>query len=209
MRGAEVYFLRLPRGRTIACAVIRSAQKRAALDDAAWRLAAGQRQIPQFWSARIDRCLPRVTRPIPVARPLPDIADHVVEAVTVRLEAADRRGPGVAVLVGVVDGEDALPGIGDRLALGIERARPVVLAVASTARGEFPLRFGRKLTPAPARISKRILVGDMHDRMIVLARNRAAGTGRLTPIGAGDVLPPLRDPAAARHIGGRDEHHRA
>jgi hypothetical protein len=48
----------------------------------------------------------------------------------------------------------------------------------------------------------------MHDRMIVLARDRTAGTGRLTPIGAGDVLPPLRDPAAARDIGGRDEHHR-
>jgi hypothetical protein len=28
----------------------------------------------------IDRCLARVTRPIPIARPLPDIADHVVEA---------------------------------------------------------------------------------------------------------------------------------
>src|SRR5215813_3962720 len=83
MRGAEVHFLRLARGRSIAGAVVGSAQERAALDDAAWRLAAGQRQIPQFWSARIDRCLPRVTRPIPVARPLPDIADHVVEAVTV------------------------------------------------------------------------------------------------------------------------------
>src|SRR5215470_13452476 len=122
-----------------------------------------------------------MTRAIPVARPLPDIADHVVEAVAVRLEAADRCGAGVAVLVRIVDGEDALPGVGDRLALGIERARPVVLAVATAARGKFPLRFGRKLASAPARIGQRILVGDMHDRMIVLARNRAAGTGWLTP----------------------------
>src|SRR5262245_39183009 len=144
MRGAEVYFLRLQRGRTMACAVMRSAQNRAALDDAAWRLGAGQRQIPQFWSARIDRCLPRVTRPIPVARPLPDIADHVVEAVTVRLEAADRRGPGVAVLVGVVDGEDALPGIGDRLALAIQRARPGGLAGSTPARRQVPFRRGRE-----------------------------------------------------------------
>src|SRR5262249_6147623 len=123
----------------------------------------------------------------------------------VGLEAADRRGPGVAVLVGVVDGEDALPAVGDRLALGIEGARPIILAIATAARGEFPLRLGRQLTPAPARISERILVGAMHDGMIVLARNRTAGTGRLTPIGAGHVLEPLGDPAAARDTGGLDE----
>src|SRR5262249_57877421 len=99
-----------------------------------------------------------------------------------RLEAADRRGRAVAVLVRVVDGEDALPGVGDRFAVGIEGARPVILAVASAARGEFPLRLGRQLAPAPARIGERVLVGDMHDRMIVLALNRAAGTCRLTPI---------------------------
>jgi hypothetical protein len=49
----------------------------------------------------------------------------------------------------------------------------------------------------------------MHDRMIVLARDRAAGAGQGTPISAGDVLPPLRDAATARDIGGLDEHHRA
>src|SRR5215831_18836945 len=108
-----------------------------------------------------------MTRPVPIAGPLPDIADHVVEPVAVWLETADRRGPAVAVLVRVVDGEDALPGIGDRLALGIECARPIVLAVASAARGEFPLRLGRQLASAPARIGERVLVGDIHDRMIV------------------------------------------
>src|SRR5262245_19177160 len=113
-----------------------------------------------------------MTRAIPIARPLPNVADHVVETIAVRLEAADRRGGGVAVLIGVVDGEDALPGIGDRLAVTIKRARPVVLAVAAAARGELPLRLGRKLAPAPARIGERILVGDVHDGMIVLANNR-------------------------------------
>src|SRR5215510_13223916 len=157
---------------------------RAALDDSAWCLAGGQCQILQFGSARINRLLPRVTRPIPIARPLPDVADHVVEPVAVGFEAADRRSPGVAVLVGVVDGEDALPGIGDRLAFGIEGTRPIILAVATAARGELPLRLGRELTAAPARISQRILVGDMHDRMIVLARDRTARACRRTPIGA-------------------------
>src|SRR5215475_11579163 len=88
MGRAEIDLLRLARGRTIARAIIGSAQKRAALDDAARRLAGGQCQLLQFRSARISRRLARVTRPIPIARPLPDVADHVVEAVTVRLEAA-------------------------------------------------------------------------------------------------------------------------
>src|SRR5262249_45012287 len=146
---------------------------------------------------------------IPSAGPRPHIADHVEEPIAVRLEAADRRGPGVAVLVRVVDGKDALPGIGHRLALGIEGARPVVLAVATAARGEFPLRLGRELTPAPARVGQRILVGDMHGRMIVLACNRRAGPGGRAQMRARHVLPPLRDPAAAADIGGRDEHHGA
>jgi len=95
-------------------------------------------------------------------------------------------------------GKDTLPGVGDRPALGIERARPVVLAVAATARGEFPLRFGRQLAPAPARIGERVLIGDMHDWMIVLAGDRAARTCRLAPLRAGDVLPPLCDAATIR-----------
>jgi hypothetical protein len=41
MRGAEVHFLRLPCGRSIACAVVGGAQIGAALDDTARRLAAG------------------------------------------------------------------------------------------------------------------------------------------------------------------------
>src|SRR5262245_66168450 len=100
---------------------------RAALDDSVRRLAGGQCQILQFGSARINRLLPRVTRPIPIARPLPDVADHDVEPVAVGFEAADRRSPGVAVLVDVVDGEDALPGIGDRLAFGIELPLAIIL----------------------------------------------------------------------------------
>jgi hypothetical protein len=170
-----------------------------------WPRASGD--VLRFGSARIDGLLARVARPIPVARPLPYVADHVVEAIAVRLEAADRRGRGIAVLVRVVEGEDALPGIGDRLALGIESARPVVLAVAPAARGEFPLRLGRQLAPAPTRIGERILVGDVHDGLIVLAVNRAARACRGAPIRARHVLEPLSDPAAACDIGRRNKHH--
>src|ERR1700752_537772 len=115
MGSTKVDLLRLPSGRTIARAVVGRAQMRPALDDAAGRLAPRQRDVLKFGSTRVDSRLARVARPIPIACPLPDIADHVVHAVGVRLEAADRRSPGVAVLVRVVDGEDTLPGIGDRL----------------------------------------------------------------------------------------------
>src|SRR3954452_24466244 len=117
-------------------------------------------------------------RPVPVARPLPHIADHIVKPVAVRREASDRRCSGMTVLIGIEYREETLPGICDRLALGIVSARIIVLTVAPAARGELPLRFGRKFVSAPMRIGKRILVGNMHNRMIFLARNRAAGPGR-------------------------------
>ena len=67
-------------------------------------------------------------------RPLPDIADHVVKPVVVRPEATDRRRAGIAVLLGVVDGKDALPAIGDRLAVLIEGVAPILAAFAAASR---------------------------------------------------------------------------
>jgi hypothetical protein len=90
---------------------------------------------------------------IPIAGPLPDVADHVVEAIAVGLEAADRRGPGVAILVRVVDREDTLPGVGDGLAIRSERARPVVLAVAAAARGESGRWRSEPMTNVPPRMN--------------------------------------------------------
>src|SRR3954453_13629452 len=107
-----------------------------------------------------------MARPIPVARPLPHVADHVVEPVAVRREASDRRRAGMTVLIAVVYREETLPGIRDRLAVGIVSARIIILTVAAAARGELPLRFGRKFVSSPMRIGKRILVGNMHNRVI-------------------------------------------
>src|SRR3954452_15292497 len=120
-----------------------------------------------------------MARPIPVARPLPHIADHVVEPVAVRLEATNRRGSGMTVLIAVVYRKETLPGICDRLALGIVSVRIIVLTVAAAARGELPLCFGRNFASTPMRIGKRILVGNMYNGVIFPARYRAAGAGRL------------------------------
>ena len=64
-----------------------------------------------------------MARYVPVVCPFPNVADHVVDAVAVGLEATDRSSPGIAVVVSVLHREDALPGIGDGLALGVEGAR--------------------------------------------------------------------------------------
>src|SRR5688500_10711051 len=102
-----------------------------------------------------------MSRPIPVAGPFPDVANHVVEAVAVWLEAPDRRGSGIAVLFAVQHRKEALPGVRDRLAVSIEGARPVILAGTAAARRELPLRFCRQAAATPPRIGERILIGDM------------------------------------------------
>src|SRR3954466_7356737 len=105
-----------------------------------------------------------MARSVPVARPFPHVADHVVEPVTVRRETPDRRRTGMIVFIAVEYREETLPGICDRLALGIVSARIIVLAVAAAARGELPLCFGRNFASTPMRIGQRILIGNMHNR---------------------------------------------
>src|SRR6478752_7283294 len=55
---AEIDLSRLPRRRTISRAVVGSAQVRAALDDAAWRVAGGQRQTRSSGSRANDAATP-------------------------------------------------------------------------------------------------------------------------------------------------------
>src|SRR5262249_28244986 len=108
-----------------------------------------------------------MTGHVPVARPLPHIADHVEEPVAVRGKAADRRGACIAVLFGIVDGKDALPGIGDGLAILVVGLAPILAVIFAAARGIFPLSLGGKLTPEPMRVSQRILISDMDNGMVL------------------------------------------
>src|SRR5262245_14891565 len=92
--------LRMSRSGAIAAAVIRRAQMRAALDDLAWDPDGGLARVVAALlapAARVLRDAARlrrvglVLRGIPVGRPFPDIADHVVKAVSVGRECRDRR----------------------------------------------------------------------------------------------------------------------
>src|SRR5688572_17565808 len=92
--------LRVARGRPIAAAVAWRAEVRAALDDlardldrrlarvVAAGLAAAARVLGN--AARLRRVGPVLWR-VEIGRPLPHVADHVVEFVSVRPEGPDRR----------------------------------------------------------------------------------------------------------------------
>src|SRR5690606_7314248 len=99
--------LRLPGRGSVAPAEIRRAEVGASLDHLA-RDADGRVEALALAAApRIAgnaaglRLLGRVARPVPVGGPLPDVADHVHEAVAVRWERADGRGSAPAVALEV------------------------------------------------------------------------------------------------------------
>src|SRR5215211_804720 len=76
---------------------------------------------------------------VPVGRPFPDIADHVVDAMTVRRERGDWGGPLEAVAVRVLPRKLALPGVGHVPAVRRQLVAPcVVRALEAAARRKLP-----------------------------------------------------------------------
>src|SRR6516164_1510596 len=57
--------------------------------------------------------------------------------------------------------------------------------------GKFPLSLGGQTLVGPFRVSDRIFVSDLNDRVVVFADDVALGTGGMPPVGAGNVAPPL------------------
>src|SRR5688572_4467425 len=97
--GRRIHGLWPTRGGAIALAVVGRAEIRAALDHPTWDAELGRARIVTFvpiTAPRVIRTAARGARrvlSIPVARPLPDVADQVVEPKLVRRERADGRGP--------------------------------------------------------------------------------------------------------------------
>src|SRR4051794_18249821 len=115
-----VDLLGMARRRPIASAVVRRAQVRAALNDLArdpdvrrGRVVAAVLAPPVrvLRDAAGLRRVALVLLRVPVGRPFPDIADHVVDAMAVRWEGGDRRGPLEAVAVRVLPRKLTLPGV--------------------------------------------------------------------------------------------------
>src|SRR5882672_9564845 len=112
--------LGMARSRTIAAAIVRGAQVRAAFKHLAWNLDIRLTRVVARGlgsAARIFRNATRLRRicfmplRIPVGRPFPDISDHVVDAVAVRREGRDWRCALEAVGAEILLQEFALPGV--------------------------------------------------------------------------------------------------
>src|ERR1700754_2291679 len=95
MTGGGIDRLRVSRCRPVASAVVRRAQMRAAFDDLPWNFHIGRSGVIAvgltaaawvLWNATNFCYIGLMLWRIPIGRPLPDVADHVVQAVTVRRE---------------------------------------------------------------------------------------------------------------------------
>src|ERR1700731_2579010 len=119
----------MTRGRAVAAAVIRRTEVRAALQHLTRNLDFGLAGIV----ARFLTTAPRIRRDaaglvsvgfvsgrVPVAGPLPHIADHVVDAVAVRRECCYRGGAIVPVELEVLVRKRPLPGVCHLLSAGRE-----------------------------------------------------------------------------------------
>src|SRR5690349_12276603 len=118
MAGGSVDRLCVSRCRPVASAVVRRAQMRAALDDLAWNFHVGGSGVIAVRLAGTTRVLGDaaglcgirlVLWRIPIGGPFPDVADHVVHAITIRRECADGRSALKAVRIGVLARKVALP----------------------------------------------------------------------------------------------------
>src|SRR5262245_37160700 len=134
MSGAKVDFLRLSRRRPVAGTVVGGTEIGATLDHLAWCLAGHHRHLEEARARGIVLGLTRMSLAVPVARPFPGIADHVLEPIAVRVEAANRRQALIAVVVGIDDRKDALPGVCPGFAVRLQLASPgILLAIEAAA----------------------------------------------------------------------------
>src|SRR6266404_2831771 len=64
--------------------------------------------------------------PVPIAAPFPNVAGHVVKAVTIGGKFRDRCDPGVAIFASVFHREFALPGVGHPFSVWMKIVAPRV-----------------------------------------------------------------------------------
>ena len=141
-------------------------------------------------------------RAVPVRAPLPDVARGVVEAEAVGREGARGRGSEVAVVRRVARREVALPDVAAVLAARLQLVAPGVATPLEAAAGRvLPLRLGREARAGPRAVGRRVLPGDVDDRVVHARLDVRGGALRVTPVGAEDLPPPGRRGERARRRG--------
>src|SRR6266480_3286569 len=187
--------------RAIPQAVIRRAEEGPAFEHFSWDAELRLCRINTLLScppSRIDRdaaCPGRVfwmMLLVPVRRPFPHIASHVIQTITIRREGAHGRRPLIAISHQVLPGKFSLPGVGHHLATRSEFIPPGIHGTLySPACSTFPLRLGRQLFACPCRIRQDIFIGDMHHRMVSPPFQGTPWPPRILPVGSRHVYPPV------------------
>src|SRR5271156_4271598 len=117
------------------------------------------------WILRNATCFRRinlVSRRIPIAGPLPNVAYHVVDTITVGGECGHRRGAFETILVPIAPREVALPRVRHVPPAGHEFVTPGKLgAIKSTARGKFPLSLRRQVFSGPFGVGFGVSIGNV------------------------------------------------
>src|SRR4029453_15243966 len=204
--GAGVDRLGHAGGRAVAPAVVGGAQMRAALH----HLAGDGRPVAGRGAAAVVGVAVGL---VPVAGPLPDVADHVEQAVAVGREPAHRGRPCIAVQLQVLDRELALPGVGHPAAVRVELVAPGELRpLQPTAAGQLPLGLGGQVLAGPGGVGGHVGPGDVDHWVVGFLLDRAGRPLGVAPVGPRHIGPPVVvvtqvDPVAwgAEHHRGRDQ----
>src|SRR5580765_4093822 len=108
--------------------------------------------------------------PVPIAGPLPNIARHVVKAVSVRRILRHRRDADETILAGIFLRKRSLVRVGHVLSADAELIAPDEwFAGAAAAGGKLPFSFRRQTFAGPLRIGLGVFVSDVHDGIILFA----------------------------------------
>ena len=148
---------------------------------------------------------PVVAGVVPVGTPFPHVAGHVVQAVAVRRERIDRRGPEVAVGQRVLGRELALPHVHAVLAIGLEVVAPrKELSFEPTARRELPFGLRRQPLAGTSRRTRsrrsttRARPGGRRGRRSTTAALPGASSPRRTPVATRASARPRASPRSRR-----------
>lgn len=196
-----IHRLGVARRRTVAAAVVWRAEMRAAFYDFAWyfdfrlkrivtRLLLAAARV--VWDTARLLLVGLVSRCVPVGRPLPDVANHVIDAIAVRRKGEHRGSADEAVVAAVLVREIPLPRVGAMPSAGRKLVAPgEVGAVKAAARRVFPLGLGWQIPSRPFRVGERVSESDVHNGMIVKPVDIALGTVRMAPVRPLEQCPPL------------------
>src|SRR5215469_13487964 len=104
----------------------------------------------------------------------------------------------------------SLKGVRHVLSAGHKFVAPdVALPIESAARGEFKFGFRGQTLAGPLAVSNGVFVGDLHNRLVHPIPDVRGGTFRMSPVGAVDILPPLKVIVQLDSVDGRREDYRA